>query len=95
MVVPVEGEINNANRAPVIRNLPSCTVHYARDLVSNHELEILSFRLNCKYDRERFTEAAYSSPRKRPSLILMAPIIGMSAILYYVFWRLLLLYTGK
>ena len=40
-VKPIKGEVNNANRLPVIGNLSACTIDDVRHLVTDYEFEIL------------------------------------------------------
>ena len=74
-VYPVKGEVYNPNVLPVVAELTTTAVYDACNFVGEHEFQILvrdeirSWRLTCDEN---------SSPMKRPSLILIAPIISAS-----------------
>jgi len=76
LVQPEECEISDPDRLPVIGDLLASAVDNMRDFVSDDELQVLrSVSKNLG-----ITWLASSSPMKRPSLILMAPIMSCSNI---------------
>ena len=87
LVEPEEGQVDYAHLLPLVLNLLPRAINNSSNLVHLYKVHVLSNRIShtqtaisTGYESGRkkgkLTYAANSSPIKRPSLILMAPIMS-------------------